>query len=164
PDARCRLEARLYEKGKDVKRDVKSTREVTWKLFRRDGSPAAPVTEGTGAAWSVTDLAPGSYRIAAAWGPKPGAPDDKSGGSGEETFTLHAGDTARADFVLSKFPTWAWIVLGVVVVGIIVGAIAMVSFAHALEGVSLFGSNAVPDGAPERSPSVEEPAAELPAE
>jgi hypothetical protein len=119
-DARCSLEARLYEKAKDAEKDVKSAREVTWKLYHVETSPVVPVKEGTGAAWSATDLKPGKYRITASWGSKPGVAGDTSAGSGEDTFTLKAGETARADFVLSKFPAWVWITIGAVVVGIIV--------------------------------------------
>jgi len=122
-EARCSFEARLFEKAKDARGDVKTAREVTWKLFHLDTSPVVPVKEGTGAAWSVTDLPAGSYRIAATWGPKPGVPGDTSAGSGEDTFSLKPGDTARANFVLSKFPVWAWVAIGLVVVGIIVTAV-----------------------------------------
>lgn len=120
----CSLEARLYETGKEAKRDVKSTREVTWKLFNLDTSPVVPVKEGTGTTWSATDLKAGKYRLAASWGPKPGVPGDTSAGSGEETFVLKAGDTAQAKFVLSKFPVWAWVAIGVVVVAGIVAILA----------------------------------------
>ena len=116
----CSLEARLYEKGKDAKRDVKSTREVTWKLFHLDASPVVPVKEGTGAVWSATDLTAGTYRLVATWGPKPNVPGDTSAGSGDKSFSLAPGETARADFVLSKFPVWGWIAIGAVVIGIIV--------------------------------------------
>ena len=128
-DARCSLEARLYEKGKDAKNDVRSAREVTWKLYHLDASPVVPVQEGKGATWSVTDLKAGKYRIVAAWGPKPGVPGDTSAGSGDDTFTLNPGDTAQARFVLSKFPVWAWIAIGVVVIGIILAVVA----AHEIE-------------------------------
>ncbi len=124
--ARCSLEARLYEKGKDVKRDVKSTRPVTWKLFHLDTSPDLPFREGTGTSWSAMDLPPGKYRIAATWGPKPGVAGDTTAGSGEDTFSLKPGDSAHAAFVLSKFPT-ATVVgvgLGLVAVGAVAAALA----------------------------------------
>lgn len=122
-DARCSFEARLYEKAKDARGDMKSARDVTWKLYHLETSPVVPLKEGTGAAWSATDLPAGNYRIAATWGPKPGVPGDTSAGSGEETFVLKAGDTVQARFVLSKFPVWAWVAIGLVAVGIIVAVV-----------------------------------------
>jgi len=130
-DARCSLEARLYEKGKDAKNDVRSAREVTWKLFNLDTSPVVPVKEGTGTTWSATDLSAGKYRITASWGPKPGVPGDTSAGSGEETFSLKAGDTAQARFVLSKFPVWAWIAIGAGVI-VIIAAVAVGGTAYGI--------------------------------
>lgn len=145
-EARCSLEARLYETGKDAKGDVKSPRDVKWKLFRLDASPDVPVREGTGSVWSATDLTAGKYRIAASWGPKPGVADDTSAGSGDDTFSLKPGDAARADFVLKKFPVW-------VVVGVLIGVVAIVAilaaanaFEKGMEGIHLSSGN-TPDRA-----------------
>jgi len=135
------LEARLYETGKDTKRDVKSGRDVTWKLFRLDTSADVSVREGTGATWSATDLPPGKYRIAATWGPKPDVAGDVSAGSGDDTFSLAAGETARADVVLKKFPTWA--VVGVVlgVAGVVAFVVVLVAFGNSQKGIHLSSGN-----------------------
>ncbi len=145
-DTKCSLEARLYETGKDAKGDVKSARDVKWKLFHVDASPDVPVREGTGPVWSATDLAAGKYRIAASWGPKPGVAGDTSAGSGDDTFSLKPGDAARADFILKKFPVW-------VVVGVLIGAVAIVAilvaanaFEKGVEGIHLSSGN-TPDRA-----------------
>jgi hypothetical protein len=160
-DARCSFEARLYEKGKDAKNDVRSAREVTWKLFHLDASPVVPVQEGKGATWSVTDLKAGKYRIAATWGSKPGVPGDTSAGSGEETFSLKAGETAQARFVLSKFPTWAWVVIGAVVVAAIIGILAAVFSSEVKDLGTLLSSNDTPGLLPAASaPSSEDVAEE----
>ena len=159
-DARCSLEARLYEKGKDAKNDVRSAREVTWKLYHLDASPVVPVQEGKGATWSVTDLKAGKYRIVAAWGPKPGVSGDTSAGSGDDTFTLNPGDTAQARFVLSKFPVWAWIAIGVVVIGIILAVVAAVEIEHGLSHLGEARSNTRLDRAPATHPPSSERVAE----
>lgn len=158
--ARGSLEARLYEKGKDAKKDVKSRREVTWKLFHLDSSKVVPAREGTGTAWSATDLEAGNYRIAASWGPNPGVPGDTSAGSGDETFVLKPGDTARANFVLSKFPVWAWIAIGLVVIGIIIAVVAAVEFEEGLSSIGGVSSNTTPSRAPAASPASSEDVAE----
>ncbi len=152
-DTRCSVEARLYETGKDAKRDAKSTRDVRWTLFLLDASPDVPVREGTGPVWSATDLTAGKYRIAASWGPKPGVPDDTSAGSGDDTFSLKPGDAARADFVLRKFPVW-------VVVGVLVGVVAIVALlvsANAVK-VGLGGMKSSSNDLPERAPAGDRPA------
>ena len=129
--ALCSFEARLYEKEKDVKRDAKSAREVTWKLFNLDTSPVVPVKEGAGTTWSATDLKAGEYRLAASWGPKPGVPGDTSAGTGDKTFTLAPGENARANVVLSEFPGWAWAVIAVVIAAAAVVAIVGAIVVHA---------------------------------
>jgi len=155
------LEARLYETGKDAKRDVKSGRDVTWKLFRLDTSADVPVREGTGATWSATDLPPGKYRIAATWGPKPDVAGDVSAASGDDTFSLAAGESARADFVLKKFPTWSvWTVIAVIL-GVAAGIAIFISILP--RGNLLSDANPVRDAGQGKelreSPGYEVPAA-----
>lgn len=116
------LEARLYDTGSAAKKDQKSPREVSWKLFLVSHSSAAPVSEGTGNVWNVTGLEPGKYRLVATWGPLPDVPGDSSAGTKEDTFKLAAGETAAARVIVKKFPT-GWVVgAGVAIaVGIAVG-------------------------------------------
>lgn len=143
-DARSTLEARLYEKGKDVKRDVKSTREVTWKLFHLDVSPVVPVKEGTGTTWSATDLTAGKYRLAASWGPKPGIPGDTSAGSGDKSFSLAPGETVRADVVLSEFPGWGWALIAVAIAAAITAIVLAVTASATEKAVAgAFGGQSV---------------------
>jgi len=116
------LEARLYDTGSSAKKDVKSPREVSWKLFLLSKSSDAPVREGSGTVWNVTDLEPGKYRLVATWGPAPGIAGDTSAGTTDDTFKLAAGETAAARVIVKKFPT-GWVVgIGIaVVVGVAVG-------------------------------------------
>ncbi len=146
----CTLEARLYETGKDAKRDVKSTRDATWKLFNLDSSPVVPVQQGTGPVWSATDLKAGKYRLAASWGPKPGTSADTSAGSSDTTFALAAGETARVDVVLSKFAPWGWVAIGVGSAAIIT-AVAVAVGSSAMKGVAtgLSGGRSVSTRGPE---------------
>ncbi len=140
-DARGSLEARLYETKKDFKSDVKSRREVTWKLFHLDASPEIPVREGTGTVWSATDLKAGEYRIAASWGPKSDVPGDASAGTGDDTFSLAPGDTARVDVILKKLPVWAVVALVLTVVGVVAVVVSLAAVGNSLKGINLSSGN-----------------------
>jgi len=128
------LEARLYDTGSSAKKDVKSPREVSWRLFLLSKSADTPVREGTGIVWNVNDLEPGKYRLVATWGPAPGVKDDTSAGTADDTFKLAPGETASARVIVKKFPTGLVVGIGVgVVVAVLIGAAVTAS---ALSGLS----------------------------
>ncbi len=109
------FEGRLYETPSAAKKDERSPRPVTWKLIPADRSSEAPVREGTGNAWTATEIPPGEYRLAVSWGKIPGV-EGSSTGHGSYTFSISAGETAQAQVVLKKTPVGLLIVLGIVVV------------------------------------------------
>ena len=117
------FEGRLYENPSDAKKDLKSPREVTWKLFQLEQSTKIPFREGTGNVWTATELPPGRYRIAVSWGKNPGIAEQSSTGSGRKTFPLEAGETAQVRVFVKKFPTGTVVALGVLVaLGIVLAA------------------------------------------
>jgi hypothetical protein len=110
------FEGRIYETPSDAKKDVKSQREVTWKLFQLEQSRKIPLREGTGNVWTATELPPGQYRIAVSWGKNPEIAEHSSTGSGSKTFPLEAGETAQVRVFVKKFPTGTVVALGVLAV------------------------------------------------
>lgn len=125
------FEARLYDTGSAAKKDQKSQRTVSWKLFLPAKSADTPVREGTGNVWNAVDLEPGKYRIVAAWGPVPGVAGDTSAGTTDDTFKLAAGETAVARVIVKKFPTAAVVAVGLGIAGVAIAVIAIDnSFKH----------------------------------
>jgi len=116
------FEGRLYETPSDAKKDVKSQRPVAWKLFLLEQSTKTPLREGTGNAWTATDLPPGEYRVAVSWEGIPGIAEGSSTGSTRETFLLGAGESAQARVIVKKFPT-GW-VIGIGVLGAVLALLA----------------------------------------
>ena len=122
------FEGRFYENPSDAKKDLKSRREVTWKLFQLEQSRKIPLREGTGNVWTATELPPGQYRIAVSWGKNPGISEHSSAGSGSKTFPLEAGETAQVRVFVKKFPTGTVVALGVLaVLAIVIAATVQIN-------------------------------------
>ena len=143
------FEGRLYETGSLAKKQQKSPRAVSWKLFLVSNPDDPPVREGTGSVWDAVDLLPGKYRIVASWGSTPGVAGDTSAGSTEDTFNLAAGETAVARVIVKKFPTGLVVGVGVAVVVGIGIAIAANQTVH-LGEINLSGSRTTPAAVPPR--------------
>ena len=119
------LEVAVYDTPSKAHAGVPSASSVSLDLGRLDGGRETPVQSFTGPTWSLGELQPGKYRLhlrAEVLGKSPAAPPTIR----REDIQIKAGEVARAEVVLKKFPTYT--VVGVTVgVGVIAGVLVWYS-------------------------------------
>ena len=120
------LEVAVFDTPSKARAGVPSASNVSLDLGRLEGGREAPVQSFSGATWSLGGLQPGKYRLhlkAEELGNnEPSAPPTIR----KEDIQIKAGEVARAEVVLKKFPIFT--VLGVTVgVGVIAGVLAWYS-------------------------------------
>lgn len=138
PGARAGIEVSIFASPKAQKTGTLVAGSVSWRLLSLAEDVPVTIRESAESRASVTDLAPGRYRVEVVrWVDGKGRVHEPSPPS-SETFRVRNGEKVAVAFVLSDKRGVGWAVAAVVVTGIAIG-VAAAAWDNSMSGISLSG-------------------------
>jgi hypothetical protein len=138
------LDVRVFDRVKDAKANHTSAGRVTSDLETKDG---AAVHHADGPEWSLSNLAPGEYRLRIRQWKKGNSDVQRPGAETSKRLTLRAGERTAVDFIARKVTTGITIGITAAVVVVVVVVVAAIAQHSVFNGPLLKGEERRPTDA-----------------